>query len=36
MDLLDTFRPFKGLKIRFYAIVRVPLKTSIFFDRLLA
>ena len=36
MDLLDTSKPFRGLKIRFHAVSRVPLKTRNVFGRLLA
>ena len=32
MDLMDTSKSFRGLKISFYAITRVPLKTRNVFD----
>ena len=32
MDLMDTSKSFRGLKIRFYASTRVPLKTRNVFD----
>ena len=32
MDLIDTSESFRGLKIRFYASTRVPLKTRNVFD----
>ena len=32
MDLMDTSKSPRGLKIRFYASTRVPLKTRFFFD----
>ena len=32
MDLMDTFKSFRGIKIRFYVSTRVPLKTRNVFD----
>ena len=32
MDLMDTSKSFRGLKIRFYASMRVPLKTKNVFN----
>ena len=32
MDLMDTSKSFRGFKIRFYASIRVPLKTRNVFD----